>query len=105
MLPSMLKTLHPLSAVVFYALGLSFFVAYLLLRNGIAGTWPGWWLQVADLPVIIAGGVYGGMSMYKSLTRDHVPSRGLAFTIGIPLAALLVFLVILNFWGSLPSQP
>jgi hypothetical protein len=97
----MFKTLHSLSAVLFYLLGLSFFGAYILLRNKIGGAWPGWWLQVADLPILIAGATYGGMSMYRSLASEHRPSRALAVTIALPLIALLLFLALLNFWGSL----
>lgn len=97
------KMFHSLSAVLFYVLGLSFFVAYIMLRNDAGGVWPGWWMQVADLPTLVAGAVYGGTGMYKSLTMDHRPSRALGLTIGIPLAALTLFLALMNFWGSLPE--
>ena len=94
----MLRYLHQLSSLSFYVLGASFFVAYLMLRNNV---WPGTsalWLQVADLPFALAAILYGGLSLYFSLAPAKRASGTLALLIGIPLVALFVFLLILNFW-------
>ncbi|MBI3618576.1 hypothetical protein HY213_00905 [Candidatus Peregrinibacteria bacterium] len=100
----MLKFLHQLSAVFFYLLGGSFFVAYLFLRNNIGDTWPAWWLQVADLPLALSALMYGGLSLYQSLTiKGH--SRALGWTIGVITGVFFLFLVFLNFsnlwWGGM----
>lgn len=94
------RHLHKISAVLFYVLGITFFGAYLLLRNEIAGGWPSWWMAVADLPLAIVCMLYGGTSLYLSLRKDQ-PSKSLAIAIGVPLFALFVFIVILNFWTVL----
>lgn len=92
--------LHKLSAILFYVLGASFFVAYLLYRNDI-GTFGGWWLNVADLPLALAAVIYGGSSLYLSVTPKEKTSKTVAIVIGIPLTALFVWLVVLNFWEIL----
>jgi hypothetical protein len=96
-------TIHRLSAWLFYALGVSFFVAYLLLQQGMT-PWPGWWLRSADLPLITVALLYGGTSLYRSVTRPEKPSKPLAIGIAIPLLALFTFLLALNFWPVLPSM-
>lgn len=97
---AMTRHVHTISAVLFYLLGASFFGAYLLLRNEIAGGWPVWWMSVADLPLAIVCTLYGGTSLYLSLRKEK-PSKSLAIVIAIPLIALLVFLFVLNFWNVL----
>ncbi len=94
--------LHQLSSFFFYVLGGSFFLAYLLLRNGVWPTASALWLQVADLPFAFAAITYGGLSLYSSLATPGKPSRALAIAIGVPLALLFIVLVILNFWGVGP---
>ncbi len=94
----MLRYLHQLSAFFFYALGLSFFVAYILLRNAIWPVWSAVWLQSADLPFALCAVLYGGLSLYLSLHRPDRPSRTLGWLIALPLAALFLFLVVMNFY-------
>ncbi|MBI1813103.1 hypothetical protein HY285_03510 [Candidatus Peregrinibacteria bacterium] len=92
----MLKFLHQLSAIFFSLLGSSFFVAYLLVRNSIGGIWPAWWLQVADLPLALCALMYGGLSLYQSLTiKGH--SRALGWTLGVITGIFFLFIVFLNF--------
>ena len=95
----MLRDLHRISAALFYLLGTSFFVAYLLFKNLLGGIWPTWWMQVADLPLILSAIVYGGLSLYLSIAKSETKSVTAAIVIGIPLAALFVFLLLLNFWN------
>ncbi len=98
----MAKYLQQLSAFFFYALGISFFVAYLLLRNNVVPEWSSLWLQVADLPFAFSAILYGGLSLYLSLLVPGKSSKFLPWLIGVPLVALFVFLVALNFWGIWP---
>ena len=99
----MILELRRIAAFLFFALGTSFFVAVVLLRNGMAGTWPGWWMQVADLPLLLCGVVYGGTSMYKSLAGDERSST-LGTILTVLLAAFFVAMATLNFWGPLTSS-
>lgn len=98
-----MHVLHRLSAVLFFVLGLTFALAYILFRNGIAGAWPLWWLQVADLPLLLAGLVYGSISIERSLQRPSAPSRALPSVIFVPAFLLFMFFVFLNFWPILQS--
>ena len=91
--------LHRLSAFTFYLLGLSFFGAYMFLRNDVGQVeWPAMWLQTADLPLALTSMIYGGTSLYLSLKNPDRPSRMLGMIITIPLVALFGFLVYLNFY-------
>jgi hypothetical protein len=92
------RFLQQLSGFFFYALGLSFFVAYVLVRNRIGGIYPAWWLQVADLPLALAAVTYGGVSLYQSVTAPGRRTRIAAFVIGIPLVLFFAALVAINFW-------
>ena len=95
----MVRFLHRLSGFTFYFLGLSFFGAYIILRNDIGQVaWPATWLQVADLPLALTSMIYGGTSLYLSLKNPERPSSILAILITIPLIALFGFLVFLNFY-------
>ena len=95
----MLKDLQRISAVLFYLLGTSFFVGYLLYANLIGGVWPAWWMQVADLPLILSAILYGGLSLFLSITKSEAKSITAAIVVGIPLATLFIFLLLLNFWN------
>ena len=94
----MASYLHRLSATLFYLLGISFFVAYLLSSNGVGTMYGTWWLKSMDLPLILAGVLYGGSSLYLSVKPGKTGSKGLAIIIGLPLTAIFVFLVAMNFW-------
>ncbi|HLD32995.1 MAG TPA: hypothetical protein VJB10_05410 [Candidatus Peribacteraceae bacterium] len=97
----MTRHLHRLAAVLFYTLGLSFFGAYLLNANELYAPWPQWWLSIADLPLILCGLLYGGSSLYLSVTIPQKKSPILALVIIIPLLALFTFLFLLNYWELL----
>lgn len=98
-----MESLRRLSAVLFAALGLTFALAYVLFRNDVAGGWPLWWLQVADLPLLCTGIVYGSASCERSLQRPSAPSAVLRYAMVIPAFLLCAFLVFLNFWPALQS--
>lgn len=99
----MLSFLHSLSAVLFYILGSTFFAAYALLQNNLSGALPLWWLSSADLPLMLCALLYGGLSLYRSLHANQSASYPLIFTIAIPLTAIAILMIILNFWGTVSS--
>lgn len=101
MLFPMSRYLHTLSAVIFYILGSSVFLAYVMARNSIGAEAPAMWLRIADLPLLATGMLYGGLSVYLNLKADDSASHILAIIIGLPLAALFVVFAVLNFWPSL----
>lgn len=98
--PAVSRYLHSLSAALFYVVAGSFFLAYVLLRNGIGGAIPGVWLEIGDLPLLALGLLYGGVSVYRSLTGEH-PSPPLAA--GLTLSLFVIFLIaaVANFWPAL----
>lgn len=95
----MLSFLHRLSALSFAVLAGSFFLAYVLLRQESLGPWPAWWMQVADLPLLLCATMYAGSSLVRSLQHPTRRSAVLPSIVGIPLAALFSLFVILNFWN------
>lgn len=98
-----MRVLHRLSAVLFSILGLTFALAYVLFRNEVAGAWPMWWFQVADLQLLLAGLVYGSISVERSLQRPSAPSSTLPSVIFVSAFLLFMFFVFLNFWPILQS--
>ena len=91
----MLWYLKHLSGFFFYTLGLSFFVAWVMLRNAVYPQESALWLQTADLPLAFSAVVYGGISLYLSLR----PSKALAWMIAGPLALFFGFVLVMNFWN------
>jgi hypothetical protein len=92
-----LRFLHTLSASLFYLLGSSFFLAYILYHNSIAGTWPLMWLETADLPLLICALLYGGLSVYLSFGGPDRPSKIAAALLAAPLVVTFLIFAILNF--------
>ena len=97
----MVRYLHTLSAILFYILGSSMFVAYVLYVNDIAKVQTGTWLETSDLPLLFMGLLYGGLSVYRSLTNDKKESTVLALSLGIPLLAIFLVFVSLKFFVHL----
>lgn len=92
-----LHYLHTLSAVLFYILGTTFFLAYVLMHNGIAATASLAWLHTGDMPLLLSGLLYGGLSVYRSLQDEASSSKALMLGILIPLAILFLLLLAVNF--------
>ncbi len=88
------------SGFFFYILGLSFFVAYLFAFNAMGGLWPRWWMDIADLPLTLTACMYGGISLYLSILQPDKHSKIAAVAIGVPLLAVLLFFIALNFWDA-----
>lgn len=93
----MISYLHRLTGFLFYLLGGTFFLAFMLQYNQV-GTFGGWWLKVADLPLALVAILYGGTSLYLSVKPKNGESLTLKIIIGIPLFVLFIGLVIMNFW-------
>jgi hypothetical protein len=92
-----IKYLNRLSALLFYLLGTSFFLAYLLHENEVGGGWPLWFINIADLPLAVVAMLYGGLSLYRSVTRPNKVSWVTMVIIGIPLIVVFGLLVMLNY--------
>lgn len=94
----MSASLHRISSILFYSLGTLVLVGLLLVRRGVMldGLYP--ILNSLDLPLIGAAMVYGGTSLYRSLTRSGKTSMPLAMVISIPLLLLFTFFVYANFF-------
>jgi hypothetical protein len=89
-----------LSGFLFYALALLLLVGIITVRRGfMTDTLPPI-LSSLDLPLLGVAMLYGGMSLYQSLTRRG-PSTVLAWAIAVPLLLFYIFCVVLNFWYPL----
>ncbi len=95
----MLIFVHRLSALFFYLLASSFFVAWILMHNQIALESSATWMQITDLPLAFSAIVYGGLSVYLSLLQSERTSRTLPFFIGIPLFLFFGLILVMNFWN------
>ena len=96
----MIPYLHRLSGILFYLLGGSFFLSYMLHYNQVT-PFAGWWLRVADLPLALVGVLYGGTSLYLSVKPKDGDSKSLFMIIGIPLIVIFSTLLVLNFYPLL----
>lgn len=99
----MLPYLHRLTAILFYLVGTTFFLAYLLYYNEIGGNTGYWWLTIADLPLAMVAMLYGGSSLYLSVKPKNKDPLALKLVIFVPLMLIFAALVILNFWPLLQS--
>ena len=93
----MIQYLQRLTGFLFYVLGGSFFIAYMLQFNQVS-PWAGWWLKVADLPLALSGVIFGGTSLYLSVKPKDGDSKPLYIIIGIPLVIIFSTLLVMNFW-------
>lgn len=91
----MLPYLHALSATLFYVLGGSFFLAYVFLMNDIFARSAAIFLYAGQLPLLLTGLLFGGLSIYRSLHGEG-NARTLLLIIGLPLLALFVFAAVLR---------
>ena len=92
------RYLNTLSTILFYTLGSSFFLAYILMRNEIADPWPLWWLEIADMPLLLIALLYGGLSLYLSLQPEIGGSKAFGTIVALPLSLLFLLFLFLNFW-------
>lgn len=88
--------------VCFYALGASFFAAYILWANGLYGELPLLWMQIADLPLLLCGLIFGATSILKSVGQHEGSMSVIGWCLGAPLTLLFLGFVLLTFWDVLP---
>lgn len=93
----MSRYLHTLSAVLFYILGGTYFGALVLDHNGVGSGYPRFWMDIADLPLLLTGLLFGGVSLYRSVRGDEDTSHALIVGLAIPLGILFALLLITNF--------
>jgi hypothetical protein len=92
----MLRYLHTLSAAAFYVLAGLFFLMLILARNNVTA-FANIWLNITDLPLLLSGLLFGGLSLYRSVHKDDNLSHALIAGIALPLGILFVLLMIANF--------
>jgi len=93
-----MRTLQHIAGFCFFALGLLFVAAYVLLRGELLGVWPAYILQYGDLPLLLSGLLYGALSLYFSLTNPAKPSRTLQIVLSIVTVLLFAGVCAMNFW-------
>ena len=98
----MISYIHRLTGFLFYLLGGSFFLSFMLHYNQM-GSFGGWWLKVADLPLALVGVIFGGSSLYLSVKPKDKDSKVLFVIIGLPLTLLFISLIVMNFWPIFTS--
>ncbi|OGJ60495.1 hypothetical protein A3A67_02700 [Candidatus Peribacteria bacterium RIFCSPLOWO2_01_FULL_51_18] len=89
-----MDTLRRVSAFFFYLLGIAVIVLILLSRRGMFRYAAG--LNILDLPLLFAGMLFGGSSLYVSLAHEK-KSAALLIFIFLPLTVLFGFFAYLNF--------
>ncbi len=92
----MLPFLHKLSAILFFLIAGSFFIAYLLAHNEIGLPDSVLWLHVGQLPLASVALLYAATSMIASLSPGKKPGIGLILWISIPAIALFVLFALLK---------
>lgn len=94
---SMSHSLHRASAFLFFLLGATILILMILTRHGfMAGTLTPI-LYSLDLPLLGIGMLYGGTSLYRSLSHEHEYSLGKILLIAIPLAILFCAFTYFDF--------
>lgn len=85
---------------MFYPLGVSFFVAYLGVHQGVLSALSLWWLKVLDLPLLISAVLYGATSVVLSITDHDRPSAAALWSVLLPAVVILIAVLFLNFGFS-----
>jgi len=98
-----MDSLRRASGFLFYTVGIIALVLLVLSRRGIAPAFTGQLIPIIDLPLLFVGMLYGGTSLYVSLTREK-SSTVLAVSIFVPLGLLFLFFCWLNFAYPFPDM-
>lgn len=83
------------SAVLFFGLGVLVLVLILALKQEMVGVWATTLLNVLDLPLLLFGCLYGGLSLTGSMTKGKLTP--LLIIVGIILGALFLIFLWFNF--------
>jgi hypothetical protein len=101
-MPPMVNVLRRAAAFWFFTLGLAVLIGVVMLKQGLLPLAAVSALHALDLPLLFAGAVFGGASLYKSMVPAGKSSPVLAVVIAVPLLAALAFAAYVNF--ALPFQ-
>ncbi len=96
-----MSALHRSSEFLFFLLGAGAIACVVLIKRGVAVATLQPIANSIDLPLILAGGIYAGTSLYRSMRRDKEFSFPAAFMIALPILAVFVVFAYINFF--LPS--
>lgn len=96
--PPIASVLRSVSAVCFYLLGLGAFAAYALLKNRIGGDIPLLALRSLDLPLLLSGIVYGGISLAQSFESHRGAASIVGWFLAVPLGMIFLLFLTLTFW-------
>ena len=95
-----MEAVRKASGFLFYAFGTLLLVVIVLVKKGVmTGAAP--YLHVADLPIIFIAMLYGGSSLYVSLSRGK-KSLPLFIVIFVPLGVLFAVFGWFNFAMPFP---
>ena len=64
----MFEQIRRASEIVFYIMGCSFFLLYMMYHNGIGAEWARWLMELFDQSFILVALLYGGTSFLRTLT-------------------------------------
>lgn len=92
-----MHSLHRVSAVAFYTLGVFVIAAIVLVSRGVWAPSLTTMLNILDLPLLASGMLYAGSSLVLSLKRDRVSVILSVIVFGF-LAAIFTGFAIVNFW-------
>ncbi len=85
------------SEFLFFFLGVIAIICVVLLKKDIATDIVQPLVRSIDLPLILAGMLYGGSSLYRSVRQDREFALPLTLSIAIPLAVLFLIFAYMNF--------
>jgi hypothetical protein len=95
-----MDSIRTASGFLFYALGVLLIAMIVLVKRGLLlGVAP--YMHVLDLPILLIAIVYGGSSLYVSLSRGK-KSPLLLLTIFVPLSIVFALFCWFNFAMPLP---
>ncbi len=72
-------------------------LAVVFMQAGMFGLWPAWWMQVAELPLLLTGMMFGGLSLYISIRGPGAFSTVMAGIMTVVMMAFFGVMVGVNF--------
>ncbi|HLD63564.1 MAG TPA: hypothetical protein VI913_01575 [Candidatus Peribacteraceae bacterium] len=97
----MFEQIRRASEIVFYIMGCSFFLLYMMYHNGIGAEWARWLMELFDQSFILVALLYGGTSFLRTLTDLKDPNMKIVLAVAIPLGLLYILLLAFNYWNAL----
>ncbi len=97
-----MSALQRSSEFLFFVLGILLLACFIMVKRGIAVEIAQPLLHSIDLPLLLAGMLYGGSSLYASIRQEKEFSLGIALAIAIPMAVTFLVFASMNF--ALPSR-